>query len=212
MQITTALLFLLVWLVVFWCGSLAFEVTGLSRSQARFQALSALTGTGFTTAEAEQVVSHPRCRSILAWLIFIGNTGIAAFIILLISYARSGIKPVSALFITIMLALVLFIVLLIAFRVFDKLSNWLVALLRRGKPAIVAEGIVYQAGGYGLSRVRVTAIGLSLGDIPLAKRGVTILAIERGGLTLPSPKPADSLQEGDFLLCYGRLKDLLDNG
>ncbi len=34
-------------------GAVAFEITGLNSKQAIFQALSAFTGTGFTTKEAE---------------------------------------------------------------------------------------------------------------------------------------------------------------
>ena len=38
----------------------AFEITGLSREAVTFQARSALTGTGFTTRQAESVVDHPK--------------------------------------------------------------------------------------------------------------------------------------------------------
>ena len=43
MQVAVMLIFLAVWLLILWIGSIAFESTGLSRSKARFQALSALT-------------------------------------------------------------------------------------------------------------------------------------------------------------------------
>ena len=84
MQVLVALLFLVVWLLILWIGSMALEATGLDRSKSRFQALSALTGTGFTTSQAEMIVEHPKRRRITTYLIFIGNTGIAAFLILLV--------------------------------------------------------------------------------------------------------------------------------
>ena len=40
-------------------AAIAFMLTGLDRHKAIFQALSAFTGTGFTTREAERVTSHP---------------------------------------------------------------------------------------------------------------------------------------------------------
>jgi Trk-type K+ transport system membrane component len=68
------LIFAVVWLLIYWLGSIALEATGLERSKARFQTLSALTGTGFTTRQAESVVNHPKRRRIVAWLILIGTT------------------------------------------------------------------------------------------------------------------------------------------
>jgi len=85
-QILVLLVFLIVWLFTFWLGAIALEITGMERSKARFQSLSALSGTGFTTSEAESIVNHPRRRRIATWLIFIGNTGIIAFILILILY------------------------------------------------------------------------------------------------------------------------------
>jgi len=45
-------------------GAIAFELTGLERSLARFQALSCFSGTGFTTRESELIVSSPQRRRI----------------------------------------------------------------------------------------------------------------------------------------------------
>jgi len=53
-------------------------MTGLEPSVARFQALSAFSGTGFTTREAERIVNHPRRRKILSHLMILGNAGIVS--------------------------------------------------------------------------------------------------------------------------------------
>jgi hypothetical protein len=39
-------------------GAVAFEMTGLDRDKAHFQALSCFSGTGFTTREAELITGH----------------------------------------------------------------------------------------------------------------------------------------------------------
>lgn len=57
-------------------GSVALRQTGLSPQVARFQALSAFTGTGFTTSEADSIVNHPLRRRIVALLMIIGNLGL----------------------------------------------------------------------------------------------------------------------------------------
>lgn len=90
MQIAVMLFGAGVWLLVFWLGSTALEATGMERTKARFQALSAITGTGFTTREAESIVDHPKRRRIATWLILLGNMGIAAFIVGLILFVKTG--------------------------------------------------------------------------------------------------------------------------
>jgi len=61
-------------------ASVALMMTGLEKNKARFQALSAFSGTGFTTKESESIVNHPRRRQIIRWLMITGNAGIAMVI------------------------------------------------------------------------------------------------------------------------------------
>ncbi len=57
-------------------ASVAMRLTGLDDASARFQALSAFTGTGFTTTEAEMIVNYPVRRRVVALLMIIGNLGL----------------------------------------------------------------------------------------------------------------------------------------
>ena len=50
----------------------ALKLTGLDIHMARFQALSALTGTGFTTKETELIMKHRQRRGIIMALMVIG--------------------------------------------------------------------------------------------------------------------------------------------
>ncbi len=50
---------LIVSFVVVRIGAIAFQLTGLEWSLAKFHALSCFTGTGFTTHESELIVDHP---------------------------------------------------------------------------------------------------------------------------------------------------------
>lgn len=65
-------------------ASVALRVTGLADSSARFQALSAFTGTGFTTSEAESVVNYPVRRSIVSMLMIVGNMGLVTVLATLV--------------------------------------------------------------------------------------------------------------------------------
>ena len=70
--------------------AIALRLTGLPEHNARFQAISALTGTGFTTSEAELIVNYPIRRKIIAMLMLFGNLGIVSVLsTLMISFVRT---------------------------------------------------------------------------------------------------------------------------
>lgn len=59
-------------------SAVTMRLTGLPENVARFQCVSALTGTGFTTSESEMIVNYPVRRRILAILMIVGNLGLAS--------------------------------------------------------------------------------------------------------------------------------------
>lgn len=78
LAITSLLIIIVFSLIAARVGAVALRITGISDDTARFQAISALTGAGFTTAESEQVVTHPVRRRIVSTLMLVGNVGIVA--------------------------------------------------------------------------------------------------------------------------------------
>ena len=82
--ILSLLLVLALSLLVTRIATIALTYTGMSRESARFQARSAFTGTGFTTSESENIVTHPVRRRIILLLMLFGNAGVAAVLTSLI--------------------------------------------------------------------------------------------------------------------------------
>jgi hypothetical protein len=206
--------FFAAWLFVFWLGSLALEASGMQRRKARFQALSAMTGTGYTTREAESVVNYPRRRTIVLWLMLLGNTGIIAFLVLLIQIVRSGLIAPSPLHIGIVVGFFLALILSIRFGIVDKLGNAIIGIAgkRRRETTMVAEEIVHQVGRYAIVRLTVGeegTAGIKLRDTGLLKPGTMILAIERESMVLPFPDADQVVLTGDQLLCYGEVEQIL---
>ena len=70
-------------------GAIAFQLTGLEWSLAKFQALSCFSGTGFTTRESELIVGHPKRRKIASMLMVLGNAGL----VMLIATFANSIRP-----------------------------------------------------------------------------------------------------------------------
>jgi uncharacterized membrane protein YcjF (UPF0283 family) len=209
------LIFLAVWLLVLWIGSIALETTGMVRSKARFQALSCLTGTGFTTREAESVVNHPQRRRIATWLIFIGNAGIISGLIVIILYVRAGISAPSLAHILVLIGLVIVFIILGRLRVLGMLTNAILKLFRRQKtaPDLHTEEFLHQSGDYAVAHIAIRqsdkASGTALKDTGFQQAGISVLAIEREDAVLPSPADEESILPGDYLLCYGRAAEIL---
>lgn len=202
MQFTGVFIFFAVWLVLLWIGSMLLEATGMERPKARFQALSALSNTGFTTRQAEDIVEHPKRRTIVSWLIFLGCVGITAFIFIMILYVKAGIIWPSVNHIIIIVASIVVFILLIWTGIIGKLTTGILKLFHKTPPNVE---ILYRSGDSGIVRMRI--VEAKSADI-FNKPGVIILAIERGENTIPLPADNESIQSGDYLLCYGKVKEL----
>jgi MFS family permease len=218
MQPALMLVVITVWLFVLWFGSIALEATGMERSRARFQAISALTGTGFTTREAENIVGHPRRRLIVSWMMFLGSVGIILFLLLLFVLIVIGTQPSkpTSPFVYILSAIPAVILLVLFWLgVLDKLGTLIVNRLKRSKyfrPELSTTEIIYQAGDHSLARLTVgklaPEVGSKIKDTSLAKADVRVLAIERGDKVLFYPEAKEVVLAGDRLIYYGQTEEI----
>jgi hypothetical protein len=207
------LVVLTVWMFILWFGSIALEATGMERRKARFQALSALTGTGFTTREADDVVNHPSRRLIAGWLMFLGSVGIILFLLIILAILVIGIKPGTQLSPALIVALAIppfALIILYWIGVLDKAGTKIVNWMKRSEyftPELSTREMVHQAGDYSVARLTIgrkaPEVGRKISNTSLAKHKINILAIERGDKTLPFPQAKETVQAGDHLLCYG---------
>jgi K+/H+ antiporter YhaU regulatory subunit KhtT len=77
---------------------------------------------------------------------------------------------------------------------------------------VTFEELAVSTGGYGISQVEVckdsSILGKSLFDSDLRRYDITILAIEREGVTIPNPSANTKLLLGDRLICFGKLENI----
>jgi len=214
MQFELIFVFFTLWLLCLWLGSAALEASGMDRRKARFQALSALTGTGFTTGEAESVVNNPRRRMIASWLIFLGNAGAIGFLVALIVWIRAGLTAPSPFQMVILIASFIIFAILVGLGMMDRITSGVVKAFRKGEtvPDSLIGQTLHQVADYGVVRYKVgdkpPVRGYPLKEIGIAGTDLTTLAIERGGKTLPHPKPEELVMPGDHLLLYGRIDEM----
>src|SRR3954447_3505547 len=79
-----ALFFLLVYFIIITAVIeiyvVLFRLTGLKLEISRFQVISLMTGTGFTTGESELILGHPVRRKLATFLILFGAFSLAVII------------------------------------------------------------------------------------------------------------------------------------
>ena len=213
-------------------GAIAFQLTGLEWSLAKFQSLSCFSGTGFTTKEAELITGHPQRRRIATVLIVLGNAGLVT----MVATVASALSAQQALWaklsesflpITVPAFLVpwvnlalIVIAVYVIYRVFTNrgIVKKLTEALRKRivkreifKP-VSFEELVFVTGGYGVSKIEVCdgsgTLNKTLSESGLRKSDITVLAITRADTTLPNPSAETRILLGDELICFGKLENI----
>jgi len=212
-----ALLAILISFLFVRASGIALMMTGLEKRKARFQALSAFSGTGFTTKEAESVINHPRRRKIITLLMITGNAGVVTVIVTATSSlatSRGYQLPINIL----VLIIGVFLIYKIAtYRKFTrKWENFIEKKLIKS-PAfeeVSTEDLLHFLEGYGLVKkiisTKSSLMGNSLAEGHLREKGVMVLGIERGKSWIPIPKANEIIQDGDNIIVYGPLNVLRD--
>lgn len=216
MQLELGFLYLAIWVMMLWLGSVSLEATGMERSRAHFQALSALSGTGFTTKDAETVVNHSTRRWIVTWLMFFGNAGFITILILIIVSVGTNLTNISTERIVLVSVFIGIALLFVWLGMMDRVSNSMVRLLRRSRflrQDITDWDIVHRDGEYGVFRIavqpNVAEAGRPLSASPFWRPSIGVLAIEREGGVLAFPGADAGLRKGDMLLCYGKVREVM---
>ncbi|MFC1592854.1 cation:proton antiporter regulatory subunit [Candidatus Omnitrophota bacterium] len=231
MNILLFLMTLIVSFIAVRIGAIAFELTGLEWSLAKFQALSCFTGTGFTTKEAELITGHPQRRRIASVLIVLGHAGLVTLIATFANTLRTDALmpkfriPILHLIVPrgllpwLNLSIIIFAVYTI-YKIFThssfalKLTSFLKARIVKKElvKRISFEEVTIATGGYGVSKIEVCkdspVLNKTLLDSNLKKSDILVLAVERGKDIIPNPSANTKLIAGDILVCFGKLGNI----
>ena len=196
-------------------------LTGLSEEVARFQAKSALTGTGFTTSESESLITHPLRRRVVSFLMTISSVGIISVISTsVLSFVNVGSTAEGmGRFIA---ALFLFAGILIVSKN-KKLDNWINKKLKQflGQYSSFEladyANLLHLGDKFGIGEVYVAQDhwfeGKTIKILSLPKEGLIILGIQTPrGEFLGLPSKEYTITHGDTLVLYGRADMLSEIG
>jgi len=205
---TIAILIMLTVMIVRIAGVI-MRLTGLPESIARFQALSALTGTGFTTGESEMIVNYPIRRHVLMGLMIIGHLGLvtlASTLIIAMTNAHADEESLLVQALTIIIAIAVVLVLTL----FKSLDNMMCGFAEKVllKTTKLGEGssrtILQLDNNYGVFELPVTDNSSLEKTIEKQSENFKILGVRKSPdlrfVTLPTK---DKISQGDIILCFG---------
>ncbi|MGY2004595.1 TrkA C-terminal domain-containing protein [Blastococcus sp. SYSU DS1024] len=203
-------------------ATVALTMTGMSLQHARFQARSAFTGTGFTTSEAEAVVSHPVRRRIVMVLMLVSGAGAVSVLgTLILTYAgvdstAGGVRRT--------LVIVGSMAALLWLSRNDRVDRVLRRVIERVLSRVADLDVRdYAALLHLRGRWQVVQLPVKdddwissrpLGRLRLPEEGVAVLGVERDdGTWMGAPSEDLRLRTGDVVVLYGRqaiLDDITD--
>jgi len=203
-------------LLIVRAGAIALSMTGMNFEKAKFQALSAFSGTGFTTREAERVVNYPQRRKIVSLLMILGNAGVVTVIVTATSsfaHAKGTGIGWNVLVLVVGLGLILVVARHAPFvRRWESFAQTRLARLKIFEDDTTVDELLHLAEGYGVVRVQILEnsafIGQSLSEINEGLEKSSILGIERDKEWLPTPRITRKLRVDDYLIIYGKLEDI----
>lgn len=216
MYVAALLLIILLSIFVVRAGAVALTMTGLSPDVAQFQSLSAFTGTGFTTKEAETVVGHPARRNIISLVMLLGNAGLfSALAAVILSFSKAQDDELFTSIIGIAVGLAVLLV-LSKVRILNSILNSILQRVFKRVPTLRIrdyEELLRVDRGYSISHVMIEQgtwlQDKTLRELAMISEGILVLSIERAtGTTLGTPGPKTRLHADDVLLVYGRDEDL----
>mgnify|MGYP000930772526 FL=1 len=209
------ILFVLIWLLIE-ILSIVLKLTGLELSKARFQVISILTHTGFTTRESELIVQHPTRRKIASVLMIVSYVAQITLITLLFNVLTQATRNIlgTAIALFIMAAFVILVT------QSKKLSSWFDQVTEK----LLKKRIQKSASGDRIEQVlnlspEFSIYGLlvdtdsficdkTLSELKLKEHFIQILKIDRGSEVIDFPLADTRLLAGDRLIVYGKIDAL----
>jgi len=191
--------------------SILFKITGLELSKARFQVISILTHTGFTTRESELIVQHPVRRRIASMLMIISYVAQATLVGLLFSLLFSDDKNALSLLIVTFVVLVFIIIVSRNKYVEDRFERLTEKVLRKSMKNTDGhriDKILNLSPEFSIFEFVIDAdsplCDKTLREVHLKESFIQILKIDRGSEIIDFPLAETMIRQGDRMIVYGK--------
>lgn len=194
-------------------------MTGLSREKARFQVISLLTTSGFTTRESELIMGHKVRRKIAKLIMLFGYiftaTVMSTAVSMLLSFNNADPKKMFA---AVLIFLIYFAALMllrnnkyvVAF-MDSRIESWYIKHIQHGKNMIIP---IEDLGSVGIFEIHMQEVpealeGKTLAELRLQKENeVLVLTIRHKKSTTVVAGAATVIKEGSIIVVLGNLHDV----
>lgn len=216
-----SLIFLIIFTIIFLflveLLCILFKLTGLQDYKARFQVISILTGTGYSTKESELIMQHKGRRKLAQWTMILGYIGLATFIPFFMTFIAEFI--INELKIKAIILLGMFLFLLIATIRNKRIVMW----IDRKIEGILIDSkiknnnkhlwtLISRSHGFGIYNILVDKeckiIGKTLLESKLSEQEIILLNVDRGNDFFSFPKVDFILEEDDNIVIYGKVENI----
>jgi len=203
--------FAVLWLLIE-IMAILMKLTGLELNKARFQIISILTHTGFTTRESELIVQHPTRRRIASVLMMLSYVAQLTLIGLLFNALYNDRQSMPELFVVICVVVLVILVLAnnktIRSR-FDRLAEKVLARRMKEVRGYKIDRILNLSPEYSIYELVVDAhsplCDKTLREAHLKEKFIQILKIDRGEKVVDFPTAETVILQGDRIIVYGKI-------
>lgn len=188
------------------------RITGLEHEISRFQVISLMTGTGFTTTESELILRHPFRRKIGLFLILFGVFSLAVVISYMTNMMAENFRTQQLIWTVSILAVVLLVLRLpgVSRQLSRRLEHRLeetyelqdlpvVEVLLQDEDDMFVDVPIHEDSEH---------LGGTMEKLCHPDADVNLLLIKRGDHLVRKERMKTKLQEGDTLFLYGSRKEI----
>lgn len=211
----TSIVILLILIFVVEFFSIALKLTGLDLDKARFQVISIITNTGFTTMESELISQHPTRRKIAQILMLLSYVGYAALIGLVVNIVQSKYEIIYIVLAVIIVILgVLFILRNkpLIYKLEKSIEKILIKKMAKNKKYRTVEEVLKLNDEFGVAEFMIDdeskLEGITLMESDLTDKYIQVLNIDRGAHIIHFPKRDLVFRVGDKVTVYGNLDNI----
>lgn len=216
-----SLILLLVMFCILWLLievlSIVFKMTGLELSKSRFQIISILTHTGFTTRESELIVQHPVRHRIASLLMIISYVTQASLITLLFDMLYNNGDGLLSTFV-IIVATLLFIIVVSRNKYitnkFDRLTERILSKSIKKTSENHIDRILNLSPNFSVYELVIEEnspmCNKTLREARLKDNFIQVLKIDKGHKVLDFPTADTVITEGDRMIVYGKIDSIIE--
>ena len=211
--------FVLIYVFFIEVYSILFRITGLTKIKSRFQAISLLTNSGYTTSESEIVTTNKLRRNIAIASMLTGYVFSVIIVSLIFNLITTiNINDLQENYLTIIIIFSVFAALLIFFKLpfikkpIEKLIEFSARKIMKKdiKDNVVTLLDIYENDTIAevtINNVPQSMAGKPLSELNMRDFSINILLLKRDNLTQMVTKET-VIQNGDIIIVFGPLKKI----